>query len=591
MTIPDSFWKDKNGRWTTASVLVREFCRAERFNKELKPEELYYILDHLNIKDRFASYWDQPEFHQRMGMAYLAVDKVNKFSDGWRAKQGDFAWAAGNEDLALSFYEESIKIHDPTINHHRAVTSLEMMNMDSCWSGYGGKFRLCFCRKQLEDCIKIFRKICPPHSFYLEYKLIFKRYLDDRDGIVFNKATDSLGEKYKETSPYFISNGKYMLQAVVFAATNTGHIEDKLREMICDYFDVSEEEVNELAMSLRNNEKEFSRLKNRIEPKPQKTDNTIENLIENGATSKAIKLCERLLNYEKIIVEIEKSITSFLQNGDETILDEIINFNPPFGISEADRIIFEVVLEFIWEHADRNTRQQLGLLRRFNRVCNYPLGGYSRKPRELWNGTTFINAYRDIMCNSDFEILPSDILLCLRNFENKQNMSVDGIFIDQNFEWCNAMLVNHACSLDRDVLPDEDKTNQTIYKVYKYLRERYEDAQNKQTWISEELLAEAIKSLFGKDNIIQHANPIWLSPQHIDIYLPSYNLAIEYMGKQHYEPVDYFGGEKAFIENQERDKRKAELCARMNVNLVYVTHDEDIGSRARDIFDQYGKRK
>ena len=30
----------------------------------------------------------------------------------------------------------------------------------------------------------------------------------------------------------------------------------------------------------------------------------------------------------------------------------------------------------------------------------------------------------------------------------------------------------------------------------------------------------------------------------VDFYLPKYNLFIEYNGKQHYEPIEYFGGQQ-----------------------------------------------
>ena len=573
MTIPNSFWEDKNGRWTIASNLVSTLCWADYY-KELKPDEVYYILDTLDIKERFTSYWDRPEFYQRVGMAHLAINKANKHGRFSYTQQGDFAWAAGDVNAAECFYEESIKKG----SHH------------DCWSGYGGKFRLHFFRKQLEECIKIFRKICPPHSFYLEYNLISKRYLNDRDGIVFNKSTDSLGEKYKETSPFFISNGKYMLKTVVFAAINTGFINDKLREMISDYFEVSEIQINELAKSLRGNEKEFIRLKKYIEPKQLKTDNTIDNLIKNGATDKAKKLCEKVLNHEQIIAETEKAIIRFLQSGDEAILDEIVIFNPPFGITEADRIIFDTVLESITKQINQNPERQLVLMRKFGPLCSYPQGKRYLIDGKLVEVNGFVDVYRNMMLNTNYKVLPSDILLCIKKISwYKETVFADSFFVSQNFEWCNAMLGNYVDSLGHEFLRDKDETIQTIYEAYKYLRERYEDAQNKQTWVSEELLAEAIKSLFGKDNVTQHASPIWLSPQHLDIYLPSYNLAIEYMGKQHYEPVDYFGGEKAFKDNQERDKRKAELCTRMKINLVYVTHEEDVGKRAKEIFELYGK--
>ena len=38
-------------------------------------------------------------------------------------------------------------------------------------------------------------------------------------------------------------------------------------------------------------------------------------------------------------------------------------------------------------------------------------------------------------------------------------------------------------------------------------------------------------------------------------YLPSFNLLIEYNGIQHYEPVDFFGGEEQLIKQKEIDKK------------------------------------
>ena len=33
----------------------------------------------------------------------------------------------------------------------------------------------------------------------------------------------------------------------------------------------------------------------------------------------------------------------------------------------------------------------------------------------------------------------------------------------------------------------------------------------------------------------------WLGQQHLDFYLPEFNIAIECQGEQHYEPVDFAG--------------------------------------------------
>lgn len=89
-------------------------------------------------------------------------------------------------------------------------------------------------------------------------------------------------------------------------------------------------------------------------------------------------------------------------------------------------------------------------------------------------------------------------------------------------------------------------------------------------WVSETELFYKIKEAFPKEKVINHGRPSWLGLQHLDIYFPEKNVAIEYQGLQHDQPVDFFGGKAAFIENQERDKRKKKLCEKNNCALIYV---------------------
>ena len=67
----------------------------------------------------------------------------------------------------------------------------------------------------------------------------------------------------------------------------------------------------------------------------------------------------------------------------------------------------------------------------------------------------------------------------------------------------------------------------------------------------------------------------WLGQQKLDFYLPDYNIAIECQGKQHFKPVEYFGGDKTFIRGQELDKRKYNLCKENNVKLLYYTEEKE----------------
>lgn len=59
----------------------------------------------------------------------------------------------------------------------------------------------------------------------------------------------------------------------------------------------------------------------------------------------------------------------------------------------------------------------------------------------------------------------------------------------------------------------------------------------------------------------------------IDFYLPDYNLFIEYNGKQHYVPIEYFGGEIQFNKQQTRDEELREYCRLNNIKLLELKYD------------------
>lgn len=62
---------------------------------------------------------------------------------------------------------------------------------------------------------------------------------------------------------------------------------------------------------------------------------------------------------------------------------------------------------------------------------------------------------------------------------------------------------------------------------------------------------------------------------HYDFYLPDQNTLIEYQGKQHYAPVDYFGGLKQFKIQQEHDKLKREYARKHGYKLIEIPYTID----------------
>lgn len=56
----------------------------------------------------------------------------------------------------------------------------------------------------------------------------------------------------------------------------------------------------------------------------------------------------------------------------------------------------------------------------------------------------------------------------------------------------------------------------------------------------------------------------------LDGYSEKLNLAFEYHGKQHFEPIDYYGGEKIFAEVKRRDRLKLDFCAKAGIRVIVV---------------------
>ncbi len=93
-------------------------------------------------------------------------------------------------------------------------------------------------------------------------------------------------------------------------------------------------------------------------------------------------------------------------------------------------------------------------------------------------------------------------------------------------------------------------------------------------WVSEMRLYNLVKEIFPDAQ--HHVTPNWLKPQELDVYVPSRNLAFEYQGIQHYQSIDFFGGEDGFSQRQELDARKKRKCKSSGVVLIEWRFDEPI---------------
>ena len=143
--------------------------------------------------------------------------------------------------------------------------------------------------------------------------------------------------------------------------------------------------------------------------------------------------------------------------------------------------------------------------------------------------------------------------------------------------------------------PPKEPSDMNEWKVFLgeaalWLGEIWEEEIGKAHWILENQLFALLKGYLGPTLVEQHAEPIWVQPQHLSVYFPEASIAVDFMGEQHYRPSKFFGGNSGFAAIKLRDKRKKQHCTSNNIELIYVRYDEDVCTRASEIAE-YTKQK
>lgn len=104
-------------------------------------------------------------------------------------------------------------------------------------------------------------------------------------------------------------------------------------------------------------------------------------------------------------------------------------------------------------------------------------------------------------------------------------------------------------------------------------------------WISEEQVFTIVKKIYKDFHVIYQHRPFFLrsslgGQMSYDVFIAGLNIAVEYQGKQHFEPVEFFGGEAGFKRTVERDREKLELSIRNNVKILYINYWEVITEKS-----------
>ncbi len=119
----------------------------------------------------------------------------------------------------------------------------------------------------------------------------------------------------------------------------------------------------------------------------------------------------------------------------------------------------------------------------------------------------------------------------------------------------------------------ERKINNYVENV---VREKFGYRKIGESWVSETILYNIVRTLFPNYTVRKHYRPEWLEGLELDIYIEELNLGIEYQGEQHFKPIKHWGGESALQKVKERDQRKRNLCESIGIKLIYFYYDEDL---------------
>ena len=124
-----------------------------------------------------------------------------------------------------------------------------------------------------------------------------------------------------------------------------------------------------------------------------------------------------------------------------------------------------------------------------------------------------------------------------------------------------------------EILAKPDQFNLVPYERFTFDISEYK-------WKSEDLCLQITKEIFKKNTVIHQHRPFFLKTAlgqlSYDIFVCGKNIAIEYQGRQHFEPIEYFGGEESFLRQKERDKIKVKLSKENKIKLITINYWENI---------------
>lgn len=254
-----------------------------------------------------------------------------------------------------------------------------------------------------------------------------------------------------------------------------------------------------------------------------------------------------------------------------------------FGISFRPDLINSLIQSKLSSH--KESKQELDEIRMGN--ISYPMLYIDRISGSLYTCTCF-NGYFDV--SSDIErLLPygnseeglRERVRNIKAIEGICHFCGGGI---PKFEYGHSMYYSSFLQryLPYHGLLSRMKYGQATYEGEKHrqveneLRERFGYPKVGQQWVTETTLYKIVCMLFPDNEVIHHYRGVELEGLELDIWLPEYQLGIEYQGEQHYIVIEHWGGKEGLEKRIANDKKKKGLCNKLGYQLIEIKYTEDI---------------
>lgn len=134
----------------------------------------------------------------------------------------------------------------------------------------------------------------------------------------------------------------------------------------------------------------------------------------------------------------------------------------------------------------------------------------------------------------------------------------------------------HRHAYGRQTRSERDAIERAIEDI---VRQRYGHKRIGDAWTNETILYRIVCGLFPGQDVRRHHRPKFLEGLELDIFVPAFNLGLEYQGIQHYEPVEHWGGADSLARLQQRDARKKTLCHQHGITLIYFDYTEGLSDK------------